>query len=172
MSDKKKSTSEKETKPDAAGAIEIKGLGLIGSLVVLAVILLMGVVARNAIMFFVVGMAPTIVSIFMDKRGGNCASRTVGAFNFMGILPFLFQILTSTDKVSTASEISTNFTIWAIVYGAASMGWLMIYIIPQMTSAVFTVRANARIDQLTKAQLELIEEWGKEVADGTTEQIN
>ena len=75
----------------------LKGLGFVNWFVILVVSSLLLVISHYAIVFLLLGMSPAIVARIADKRIGNCASRTIGAFNFMGMLPFLFELVRHPD---------------------------------------------------------------------------
>ena len=53
-----------------------------------------------------------------------------------------------------------------VVYGAACLGWLAIWLTPQITSVIFNVRADIRVKKLEISQKKLVEEWGEQVKAG------
>ena len=89
--------------------------------------------------------------------------------NFMGILPFLFDMIEASDPAALAKELSTTPSTWLFIFGAAFIGWVLIWVIPQITAAIFNVRADNRVAQITKLQHILIEEWGPEIKEGINE---
>ena len=45
-------------------------------------------------------------------------------------------------------------------------GWVLIWILPQITVIIFTLRADIQTDKLQKEQDALEQEWGEEVKTG------
>lgn len=167
----KKAPKASADKKDMLGsALELKGLGIVGWLVILPIAGYLFFVSPYALLFLILGMSPTIVAGLTDKRYGSCASRTVGALNFMGLLPFIFDFFQDgVDKKAIAKEITTTPSVWLFVYGAAFIGWGLIWVIPQITAAIFNVRAQNKIERIQNLQQHLVDEWGREVAGKTND---
>lgn len=149
--------------------LNIKGLGVISWFIIISIGTFLFFVSSFAILILVLGMSPTIVASVTDKRYGSCASRTVGAMNFMGILPFLFDLLKSSDPAVLAKELATTPSVWLSIYGCAFMGWVIIWVVPQITAAIFNVRAENKVENITKLQEVLVQEWGPEIKEGLSD---
>lgn len=141
---------------------------ILGKLVIgLAFVLLLSV-SFYAVIFLIFGMLPTFMASSIDKRSGKFASRTIGAFNFTGTVPFLIDIWVSSDPFNTIKDIVMDPVVWIIVYGSAGFGWFMIWIMPQIVSVAFTTQADIKIHKLHFDRDKLVEEWGDEITYYTT----
>jgi len=158
----------KESKKTAkkGGVSDLMGIGVLGIIVAFIVVLWLVSISYYAFAFFCLGMLPSIVAIILDRGAGRFASRTVSACNFVGILPFLFDIGIKYDKgMAAKSLMATPFT-WLVVYGGAMVGWMLIWVLPQMTMMVYTVRADVKRKRLINEQNAMLAEWGEEVKTG------
>jgi hypothetical protein len=161
---------KKPAKKGGTGAgdiVQLKGIRIVNWFVLFVVGGSLLLVSHYAVIFFLLGMSPALVAGIADRRIGNCASRTIGAFNFMGILPFIFELMKAGDRAEKAQQIATDPSIWMFVYSSAILGWAMIWMVPQITAAIFTVRAEIRVGRLKRSQDQLVEEWGISVSEGT-----
>lgn len=122
-------------------------------------------ISHYALILVLVGMSPALFGLVADKRFGHFATRTVGTFNFMGVLPFLFQLFMAPERAEAAKRLVTDFKVWVFIFSATILGALLVWIIPQIASAVFMVRANMRISKLEAMQQSLINEWGEEILE-------
>ncbi len=158
--------SEKKSTPSTGGT-QLLGINVVGKIVGLIVTIWLVSASYWAFGFFVLGMLPAILSMFLDKGAGRFASKTVTAFNFVGIVPFLFEIAQAFDRSVAAQRLMLDFWVWVVVYGTASLGWLTIWLFPQVTVIIFAMRAESKINKLQEEQKKLIEEWGEEVKEAT-----
>lgn len=147
-------TSTQEDHPSVSIVIKI-----IASLIAFAAL----VVSGYAFIFVLFGMLPTIVAMTIDRRVTRSASNTIGAFNLMGVMPYLIQLWNSSDVSQEAQHILTDVYVWFYIYSAAALGWIMIWIMPQIWANIVISRAHNKVAQLEQAQEKLVEEWGEEV---------
>ncbi|MDX2101802.1 MAG: hypothetical protein SF002_04600 [Alphaproteobacteria bacterium] len=119
--------------------------------------------------FLFLAMLPTIVAGFLDRREGKYAAYAVGGFNLSGAIPFLFQMLDGTrpGMVGLVEVISSPFP-WLVILGAAAIGWVIYYTIPTLVLRYQGIRDRQRIKYLRQRQVELVDEWGPEVAPDET----
>jgi hypothetical protein len=136
-------------------------LGFFISIIALAI-------SGYAFVFFLIGMLPTIVSAFIDKRMSRAASNTIGAFNLMAIFPYLVELwnsgLASSDK---AREILTNIYVWFVIYSSSALGWLVIWSLPNIMGNFFVYRCKQKIESYRKEQEQIYEEWQVDVSQTT-----
>ena len=159
---------KKEVNVSSSGnSSQLLGINIVGKIVGLIVIIWLVSASYWAFGFFVLGMMPAILSMLFDRGAGRFASKTVSAFNFVGIVPFLFEIAQAFDRSLAAQRLMLDFWVWVVVYGTASLGWVTIWLFPQITVIIYAVRADNKISKLKKERDELIEEWGEEVKEGT-----
>jgi hypothetical protein len=142
------------------------GINVIGMLAAIMVVSWLMSVSYYAFAFFALGMLPAIMALVIDRGVNRFASKTVLALNFAGILPFLFDIAQSPDKSFAAQQRMFDLWVWLLVYSAAGMGWLMIWLVPQIMVAVFAFRVEYKIKRFRNRQEELRKEWGDELLQG------
>ncbi len=159
--------AKKEVNVSSGNSSQLLGINIVGKIVGLIVIIWLVSASYWAFGFFVLGMMPAILSMLFDRGAGRFASKTVSAFNFVGIVPFLFEIAQAFDRSLAAQRLMLDFWVWVVVYGTASLGWVTIWLFPQITVIIYALRADTKINKLKKERDELIEEWGEEVKEGT-----
>lgn len=150
------------------GVSDLKGIGLVGKIVGIVVGIWLISVSYYAFAFFALGMLPAIVAIIIDKGTGRFASKTVSACNFIGILPYLFDVGMTYERSLASKHLMSVPTTWLIIYGSAAVGWVLIWIMPQITLVFFTVRADMKRRKLMEEQTKMLDEWGDEVRTGAS----
>lgn len=149
-----------------ASSKELKSINIIGKIIGIIVVAWLVSVSYYAFTFFVLGMLPAITAMMIDRGVGRFASKTVTACNFVGILPYLFEIAASYEASISAKDLMANPETWLFIYGFAAIGWILIWMLPQLTVIFFTVRADIKTDKLQREQASLLAEWGEEVKTG------
>lgn len=139
------------------------GLGIVGKAFAVMLTIWVGSESYYALGFFAVAMLPAIIAVLIDRSVGRFASKTVSAFNLIGVMPYLFDIAMRYDPTLVAKELLSDGSVWVYVYGFAMVGWMIVWLMPQLTIFVFTMRAESRVYQLEKRQNLIVEEWGEEV---------
>ena len=139
--------SEEKAKQQSHGS-QLLGINIVGKIVGLIVVIWLVSASYWAFGFFVLGMMPAILSMFLDRGAGRFASKTVTAFNFVGIVPFLFEIAHAFDRSVAAQRLMLDFWVWVVVYGTASLGLVTIWLFPQVTVIIFAMRAESKISKL------------------------
>ena len=119
--------------------------------------------ALPTVILMVVGMLPTIVAWFVDRRDEKYAAYCVGGFNLSGVMPYLFVLWAGGDTMHALGKIMTNPFAWLVMLGAAAIGWLANYWAPQVTMRIRRARDRAEVARLRKRQEQILEEWGPEV---------
>lgn len=142
---------------------QLSGINIVGKIVGVLVVTWLISVSYFAFVFFAIGMLPTIMTMLIDRGAGRFASKTVSACNFIGIVPYIFNIAIAYDKDIAARHLISDMSAWVYIYSSAIIGLLMIWIIPQITLIIFSFRADYKIANLRAEQEELLEEWGEEL---------
>ncbi len=135
---------------------ELQGISIAGKIIGLLVIIWLVSLSYYAFAFFILGMLPSIVSLILDR--GRC--------NFVGILPFLFDIALNYEKSVAAKEAMLEPFTWVIIYGFAIIGLMLIFVLPNISAIIFTIKAEMKLKNLVAEQASLIDEWGDEVKNG------
>ena len=165
---------EQEQKPDKKSekkeksrtSNELKGIGIFGKIVGLGIIIWLVSISYYAFAFFVLGMLPSILSILIDRGAGRFASKTVTACNFTAVIPYLFEIGLTYEKDIFAKQLMTDGLTWFIIYGFSAVGWMLIWILPNLSLIIITARADMQIRSLLDDQERLSNEWGEEIKTG------
>jgi len=115
-------------------------------------------------LLLLIGMLPTVLELFFgnDRKGSSVVA--IGALNAAGILPFLIELWQKGQTTGNAILILSQPTTWLVMFGAAAVGWLILFAVPQAAATLTLARAETRV-QLLKHNLERLKEvWGPEVA--------
>lgn len=142
---------------------ELQGINTVGKVVGLLVTVWLASVSYYAFSFFVLGMLPSVIALIVDRGKGRFASQTITALNFVGILPFIFDIGLNYERSVAAREAMSDPFTWVVIYGFAVIGLMMIFILPNITAIFFTIKAEYKLRTLNAEQEALVEEWGEEV---------
>ena len=114
----------------------------------------------------VIGMAPTLVAFFTDRRREKYAAFCVGAMNLLGVLPVALGMWTRDHSMDSALRNVTDIFNWALMYGAAAIGWGLYSVTPAIVAFVLRVQIERRIAKMQGYQRELLDEWGEGVTEG------
>ncbi|MCC2646071.1 MAG: hypothetical protein K0R02_136 [Rickettsiaceae bacterium] len=117
-------------------------------------------ISKYVFVFFVSAMLPTVGAVIMDKRETKCISATICTFNLIGVLPFLFEILRSSNMNSAAKMIISDILTWLTVYITAFVGQLVIWILPEIVAKLYLAKSTIMISMLESKRDKLCEEWG------------
>jgi hypothetical protein len=152
-----------------ATAAPLQSINILGKIVGFVVLIWLASVSRHAVAFFLIGMLPAIITAFLDRGRGRFASKTVTATNFIGIVPYLFEISRGPTSAYTiaAKRLMANSETWWMIYSSAATGLIMIWLIPQITLIIFTIRSDIRAKNMEREQEALIAEWGEKVKQST-----
>ena len=114
--------------------------------------------------FLLVGMVPTIVTMLTTNDRQGSAAMAVGALNFAGILPFVIELWQKGQTIGNAYAILSAPETWLVMFGAAAVGQLILFAVPQAIASATTARSEARV-KLLKENLERLKAvWGPDVA--------
>lgn len=161
MADDKKEAAAPEAKK--AAAPEKKGGGKVWIILVMT--------AFGASVWFIlpsllllVGMIPTMVELFFgnDRKGSSVLA--IGAMNAAGIMPFLIELWQKGQTMENVVAILSQSTTWLVMFGAAAVGWLILFAVPQAIASLALARAETRIQLLKENLGRLKITWGSEVA--------
>ncbi len=146
------------TMPRSAQSVASK---VIGGVIVVGV----SVWVLPTVLVLVIGMVPTIVAFFTDRRREKYAAFCVGAMNLLGVLPVALGMWTRDHTMDSAMRNVTNVFNWFLMYGAAAIGWGLYSVTPAIVAFVLRLQIERRISKMQGYQRELIDEWGEGVTD-------
>ncbi len=113
------------------------------------------------------GLIPTIIALFTDMDPEKSTTAAVGFMNVAGVAPFLIELWSKGQSMETAVRIVHNPTTWIVMFGAAAVGQLIIFVVPPIISAYTIGRLENRLKTLREGQVQLRDVWGPHVADVT-----
>jgi len=116
-------------------------------------------------LLLLLGMIPTVVALFTINDQRQASSITaIGAMNAAGVSPFLVELWQKGQTIGHALDIIRAPESWIVMFGAAAVGQLILFAIPQAIAFATAANAESRIT-LLKANLEKLKiVWGPDVA--------
>jgi hypothetical protein len=136
------------------------GFGMMGQVFFCVMAAIFLAISTYAFIFFIFAMIPTIVTMFIDNRPGKYATSTVGAFNFMGVIPYFLKMIEIGEINQSGKALITDINTWFFIYGTASVGWVMIWSIPQIVSLFYHVKMQKKVIKIKENQEALVKVWG------------
>jgi hypothetical protein len=110
------------------------------------------------------GLLPTLVALMTETDEGLSAVMTVGFMNFAGVVPFVIELWEKDQTMEAALGIIRQPVTWLVMFGAAGIGHLILYTVPQIVATFTLTRQEGRLRALKDGQEELKNVWGPEVA--------
>jgi len=121
------------------------------------------VVLKMGFFFLIVGMLPTLLTMALVRHSKSYVVSTVAAFNFTGVFPDLLSIsLEGGTPRAVLSHLSEG-TIWFSMYGAAMLGWAIVWLSPAIAMLFLETIYRGRIRHMEHLQKKLEEEWGPDI---------
>lgn len=121
-------------------------------------------------LLLMVGLTPTLVALIVDVTPGRYLTKCVAGVNIAGTSPFIYQLWSGINDMSSAMRIIGDPFSWLVIYAAAGIGWLLFLGLPGVVQVVQTLNADRRINMLRERQSELLEEWGDSIRPKTEAQ--
>ncbi len=137
--------------------------GKLSTVITLFISLIMILLFKHSFIFFLAGMLPSIVARLVDKTRDRLYFTIVSGFNFAGVAPFMIDLWNQGNTAAAVQQTANNAYAWLVMYGTASLGWLLIIFTPSVIHSILAAISNSKVVNLEKEQRELIEEWGPEV---------
>ncbi len=140
-------------------------MGRMAQIWLLVMLVPLGVFFLPAVVVLVMGMLPTLVAVIIDRSATRHAGTTVGALNFAGTFPFIWDQVAMESTVYTGFDSATNAFHVFVMYGAAASGWMLYMAVPPVVVSMSEVFRRNHIRRLESRQSDLLEEWGQEIVD-------
>lgn len=112
------------------------------------------------------GLLPTLVAAIVDRSPSRYAWLSVGGSNFAGVSPYLFRLWFGDHSLENALAMLADVFVLLVMYGAASVGWLLFMAAPPVVGTVLTLTSERRVAALRHNQRRIVEEWGEGVTAG------
>lgn len=156
-------SKKKTPAPKKKGAKDAKKKSGKTTVAMVFVTIVMVAVFKLGFLFFVIGILPSIVSYYIDATRSNLSFQTVFTCNLAGVLPFMADMLKGAGSNGAVQEVIGNSVNWLIVYGAAGVGWLLVFIAPMISQMLISAVHQRQIARLERHQRILVDEWGTEL---------
>ena len=128
-----------------------------------ATALLMALTLREASIFMLLGMLPSVVAYIVDKGPRRHIFATVAMMNLAGVFPYLLDIGLQ-PRVGTATVQALNDPmVWFFMYSAAAMGWVLVWLMPVLCGFGLHIAREGKVMKLEAECKKLLQEWGPEV---------
>ncbi len=162
MSDKAKKDAIKAIENSKKNAGKARGLGAKG-VVLLVASCITGVVFMPTTILLMVGMAPSMVAMFVSGTGRGARASTIAAMNIAGCLPFIFKLWSGENNFSSSLAIVTDAQAIMVIYTAAAFGYMIDWFVTGIVSSYLYQKGMARMKAIKERQTVLINDWGEDV---------
>lgn len=143
-----------------------KKSGKLQATLFLVAIVVLGVVIKMTVIYFLLGMMPTIVAWYVDHVERKPSFRIVMLCNLSGVMPFVANLIAEGNKTPHVLQMFSDFGAWFVIYASAGIGWLLVWGCPYLIELFMEISNSSRIGKLESVQKKLIEEWGPEIKRG------
>jgi len=97
-----------------------------------------------------IGMTPTYIALFADKDPDKAMTSAVAAMNFAGIVPFIIDLWVMGQNTENVMHMLADPMTWLVMLGAAGIGRLIVFAVPQVVATLTLIRAETRLKLLKK----------------------
>jgi hypothetical protein len=111
------------------------------------------------------GMLPSAVAAFVDRHSPRYLTGTVAILNLAGTVVPILALLKVGVSIAGALQVLGDGRNWIIMYGAASVGWLLFLVTPSIGRIIVDYRAERDERRLAQRAEQLVAEWGNEISD-------
>ena len=161
---------KEDPKAPPPGQVPKKKSGKMAMFLTLVIVGLAMTFMMPTVLLLLAGLIPTYVAFFTDTDTNKSGAVSVGAMNFAGLLPFIIDLWAKGQTMENAFQILSSVNDWAIILGAALIGQMIVYAIPQAIATLTLAHGEGRVKVLNKNLDLLRESWGQDVA--TTKPID
>jgi hypothetical protein len=124
----------------------------------------MAVAALPLCAILAAGLVPTAVTAMVDRTPGRYLVRTVAPANLAGTVLPVLALFQSDFSLSGALHVLTDPRNWLFMYGAAAIGWMLHWAVPQLAQVALDVSASRTEQRLRRRAEQIVAEWGAEVS--------
>jgi hypothetical protein len=164
-----KAAKKEDAAPAATAGKKKKGGGTIGLILLMTVFGAAVPFIMPTLILVIVGMLPTLVALMTDNDRQKSSTIAVGAMNIAGITPFAIDLWMKGQTMVNLFQTLRDPTTWLVMLGAAGIGQLIVFAVPQAVALLAFARDESRLKLLKRNLDSLKDSWGPEV--GTTKPI-
>lgn len=133
-------------------------------LIIAFIVVTTSILAFPTFIILACGMPPALAAAFVDNRPGRHVSYCIMAANLAGIAPALVALWLGGNSIASAMMLMGDVYVWLGMYGAAAIGWVLIWLYTQIAKFALEVMTRFRIRRLLSDQKNIGHEWGEAVA--------
>lgn len=133
---------------------------LLQKILILLVLVILALTALPVVVILLIGMLPTLTVLLTDSK--NTGKLTiVGCFNLAGIFICLTDIFNQYAVSHSISILSNIFNI-VIMLGAAALGMVLYYELPNLFVLIFKSSAQRRLRSIDAKLEKIAADWGRD----------
>ena len=149
--------NNKKSNPIKAGSMKAWIYTLVAAALIFFVFL-------DVFILVVIGMAPTMGALVIDRSSRRYFTMTVAFPNGVGVLPSAIKLFSGgSGGVDAALELVGDPIVLVTMYAAGAVGWVIYYSVPPFVSVWLSMQSEVRAATIKKRQKDLIKNWGNEV---------
>ena len=114
--------------------------------------------------FILVALAPTTVAWIVETPAQRYLARTVGLTNLSGMVPAAYHFFEVGIGMPGLLKLLTQPVLWAMLYGAAAIGWGVYLTVPPLMVRITRHRIRRELRLLAIRRKQIVLEWGPEAA--------
>ena len=116
-------------------------------------------VSMPTVFTVLIGMLPAVVAFVVDNRPGRHAFQCVAALNFAGVAPVVVGLWQGgVGMDSAAVHLLNPFNLFSM-YGAAAIGWGLVWLAPLLTTVFIHAMLQYRANRLRAEDAALEQDW-------------
>ncbi len=130
---------------------------------------LLSLMFLETLILFSAGMIPTFVAYVIDPSKNKQITKTVGYANITGVFIVALDMWTYNNSINKALDLLSDPANWLIMFGTASVGWILYFIMRPLVGTYLSVTFDVRRKKFKDTEERLIKEWGDEVKKSAPE---
>jgi uncharacterized membrane protein len=125
--------------------------------------MVVSLVSLYSVILVMFGMLPGLIAMIIDQESKRYISKIVLTFNAAGVAPFIAKVLSSNGANSVAVDMIIDPKTWLVIYIAASVGWIVYWLFPQVGIAMNSIKTQITVQRLNFEMEKLVQEWGDDI---------
>ncbi len=113
------------------------------------------------IVLIVLGLMPSMISFFIERRPGSSGSTCIALFNLAGLIPVVGKVWSVPGGAAVVGDIYS----WFVIYMAAAVGAALAWVAPHFSIVYLQAFSGRRRAAIKARQKELFDEWGSSILD-------
>lgn len=135
------------------------------------IMLVMGGISMPAFLFCLLGSLPSVAAWIWDMRPSKSAAYTVIILNLAGLIPVLVEVVPMGWNLLAAMPMLQDMDNWLKIYGAAAIGWGILFVLPVIIRSYLLRQFEAEIEGNMKKQEDLVRAWGRRIVNDDNPEV-